>query len=142
MNSLKVYLSGSAKNVDEQFQNWRQECYTCQLIGYYPSLKFINPLAHFDYKRNKPKTDKQCLDLFMWLVDKSDILLVNLDHSENSIGTAMEVEHAYCNNIPIIAFGKKENTWYNWVVERASVVFDSLSSAIHYIDDSYGDINR
>lgn len=49
----------------------------------------------------------------------------------------MEVEHAYCNNIPIIAFGEKDETWYSWIVERASVIFDSLEEALCYIDDYY-----
>lgn len=139
MNKLNVYLSGATKHMSNEFQNWRYKCLIRQENGFY-DLNFIDPISHFNYTNKQPKTEKQCLDLFMWLVEKSDILLCNLDHSESSIGTAMEVEHASCNNIPIIAFGKKETTWYNWIVERCSVVFDDLDEAVNYISITYGSI--
>jgi nucleoside 2-deoxyribosyltransferase len=141
MNKLNVYLSGATLKVDAEFQDWRTECFSFQLMGYYENINFINPIAHFNYTYSKPKTDKQCIDLFMWLVEKSDVLLVNLDCSDSSIGTSMEVEHAYCNNIPIIGFGKKDTTWYNWTKERCSVIFNSLEDAVRYISNDYGDIN-
>lgn len=133
MRSLNVYLSGATKNVDKEFQNWRNR----YMEFFDINLNFIDPIRYFNYTDKKPKTNKQCLDLFMWQIDNSDVLLVNLDYSEVSIGTAMEVEHAYCNNIPIIAFGEKDETWYSWIVERASVIFDSLEEALCYIDDYY-----
>lgn len=140
MNKLKVYLSGSVKNVDLNFQTWRDKCLEYEENGFYPDIKFIDPINYFNYTDKQPTTDKQCLDLFMWLVEKSDVLLINLDHSNNSIGSAMEVEHAYCNNIPIIAFGKNKDTWYNWIVERCSVIFINLEYAIEYIDTTYANI--
>lgn len=140
MNKLRVYLSGATKNVDEDFQNWRTKCENVCIHGVFPNLKFINPITYFNYTSKLPKTDKQCLDLFMWQIERSDVLLLNLDNSNSSIGTAMEVEHAYCKGIPIIAFGNKKDTWYNWLVERTSVVFDNLYDAVDYIDDSYGEV--
>ncbi len=140
MNKLRVYLSGSVKNVDMNFQTWRDKCLETEENGFYPDIKFIDPISYFNYTDKQPATDKQCLDLFMWLVEKSDVLLINLDHSNSSVGSAMEVEHAYCNNIPIIAFGKNKDTWYNWIVERCSVVFRNLEYAIEYIDTTYANI--
>ena len=140
MNKLKVYLSGSVKNVDINFQTWRDKCFESEENGFYPDIKFIDPINYFNYTDKQPLTDKQCLDLFMWLVEKSDIILVNLDNSDKSVGTAMEVEHAFCNNIPIIAFGKDKDTWYNWIVERAIVVFKNLEYAIEYIDNTYANV--
>ena len=136
-NELKVYLSGSAKNVEEDFQDWRTRCKALTYNGYYTKINFIDPMIFFNYTNKQPKTDKQCLDLFMWLVKESDVLLVNLDYSNISIGVGMEIEHAYCRNIPIIAFGEKPETWYNWIKERSSVVFDTLDQAIDYIDNTY-----
>ena len=75
----------------------------------------------------------------MWQLDHSDIVLVNLDYSDVSCGTCMELEHAFLNNIPIIGFGDKSNTWYSWAAERASIIFDSLEEAIWYINDYYAD---
>ncbi len=136
-NKLKIYLSGSTKNVDESFQSWRTYCETLTNNGYYTQLDFIDPISYFNYTNKQSKTDKQCLDFFMWLIEQSDVLLVNLDYSNVSIGTGMEIEHAYCRNIPIIGFGKKEDTHYNWVKVRCSVMFDTLDQAIDYINDKY-----
>ena len=142
MNKLRIYLSGATKNVDEKFQDWRNKCLEFWDDGFYPGLKFINPISYFNYTNKQPVSDKQCLDLFMWQVEQCDVLLVNLDCSDKSIGTAMEIEHAFCNNKPIIAFGKNKHTWYNWIVERASVVFNSLDEAVEYINNTYEIVNR
>ena len=138
MNKVYVYLSGATKNVHDHFQNWRLDAEFKAKV--YENIKFINPLKYFNYNpAHQPKTDKQCLNLFTWQVERSELLLVNLDHSEESIGTAMEVEHAYCHGIPVIAFGSQENTWYNWVKERATVVFEDLDEACFYIKETYVD---
>ena len=133
MKKLNVYLSGCVKLIDEEFQGWRDTC----LNQPYAVLNFIDPNRYFNYTNKLPKTNKQCQDLFMWQIEHSDILLVNLDHSNLSVGTGMEIEHAYCRNIPIIGFGKDESTWYGWAESRCSVVFDDLEDAICYIYDSY-----
>lgn len=140
MSKLRIYLSGSVKNVKSKFQNWRSECLEFKYDGYYPNLQFIDPISYFNYADKQPKTDKQCIDLFMWQVDKCDVLLCNLDNSAVSVGTMAEIEHAFCHNIPIIAFGNKPKTWYSWAKERASVIFNTLEDAVIYINNSYGDI--
>lgn len=137
MNKLRIYLSGCTKHADENFQTWRSHCYMLSHNGYYTNLKFIDPISYFNYTNKQPKTDKQCLDLFMWQVRNSDILLINLDHSNKSCGSCMEVEHAYCHNIPIIAFGEKPETWYNWAETRSTAIFETLDKAVDYINDTY-----
>lgn len=140
MKKLKIYLSGSVKQVEDNFQSWRTQCKMLRQNGYYTNLDFIDPISYFDYVRKQPKTDKQCLDLFMWQVENCDVLLLNLDYTNISCGACMEVEHAYCNNIPIVAFGSKPDTWYNWVETRSTAIFDNLEDAIDYIHNSYGKV--
>lgn len=140
MSKLNVYLSGAIKNVDGKFQNWRDKCLEIEENGFYPEINFIDPNIYFNYTDKLPKTDKQCLNLFMWLVRKCDVLLINLDQSEKSCGTCMEIEHAFCNKIPIIGFGSKQDTWYSWAETRSSVVFDTLEEAVNYISLSYANI--
>lgn len=137
MNKLKVYLSGSVKNAEDGFQSWRSKCLMLA-EDYDMNLNIIDPINYFDYSNNKPKTDKQCQDLFMWQIERCDILLCNLDGSDVSVGTGMEIEHAFCNNIPIIAFGSKPDTWYNWAKTRSAVIFETLDEALEYISISYG----
>lgn len=138
MKKLNVYLSGNVRNAEDDFQNWRDECF--DYAQYYNNLNFIDPVKYFNYTNKQPKTSKQCLDLFMYVIEKSDVLLVNLDLSNSSIGTAMEIEHAFCKGVPVIGFGWDKLTWYNWVEERCSVVFENLEEAIIYISGTYGTI--
>lgn len=140
MNKLKVYLSGSVKNVDNEFQSWRIRCQMLRQNGYYTNLDFVDPNSYFNYSNKKPITDKQCQDLFMWQIEHCDLLLLNLDYSDISVGTGMEIEHAYCNNIPIIAFGSKPETWYNWAETRSTVIFKTLDEAVEYIHTYYGKV--
>ena len=137
INKLNVYLSGSTKNVEESFQSWRSKCQMLSHNGYYTKLNFVDPISFFNYTNKQPKTNKQCLDLFMWLIDQSEVLLCNLDYSNVSIGTGMEIEHAFCHDIPIIAFGEKSETWYNWAETRSTVVFKTVDEAIEYINNTY-----
>lgn len=140
MKTLKVYLSGSVKLVEEDFQDWRRKCLEFKPCGLYQGLNFVDPIAYFNYTNKLPKTDKQCIDLFTWQIEQCDLLLVNLDSSDISVGSAMEIEHAFCKNIPIIGFGKNPNTWYSWAKERASAIFDTLEAALDYITKSYANI--
>ena len=47
------------------------------------------------------------MNYFLHKVSKSDLLLVNLDNSNSSVGTGMEVQKAFDTGIPIIGFGTK-----------------------------------
>ena len=140
MNNLKIYLSGSVRNVNGDFQSWRTQCHFIQENGYYQNLKFVDPIEFFNYTNKLPQSEKQCLDLFMWQIEQCDVVLVNLDYSNISVGTGQEIEHAFCKNIPIIGFGEKKETWYNWSAERCSVIFKTLDIAIEYLNDSYAQV--
>lgn len=138
MGDFKIYLSGAIKNTPLSFQEWRDAASelldTCSL---FVNVKVLDPNVFFNYTEKLPKTEKQCLDLFMWLVDKSDLVLVNLDYSNQSCGTCMEIERAFCHNKPIISFGSTPQTWYSWARERSTVIFDTLEDAIQYVWDAY-----
>lgn len=139
MKKLKIYLSGTVGQAEKNFQSWRSTCKMLRQNGYYTSLDFIDPINHFDSKIKHLKTEKDFLGLIMWQVENCDVLLLNLDYTNTPCcGSCMEVEHAYCNNIPIIAFGSKPDTWYNWVETRSTAIFDNLEDAIDYIYNSYG----
>lgn len=140
MRKLKVYLSGATKNVSTDFQSWRQMCLDCEKHGMFSVLSFIDPLQYFNYEKKQPLTDKQCMNFFMWQIEQSDVLLVNLDDSKMSVGTLGEVEHAYCHNKPIIGFGSHPDTWYNWTKERCDIVLNNLDDALNYLDDFYGKV--
>ena len=74
MSKLRVYMSSATKKVNKKFQDWRTLCTSVWgEAGVYTDLQFINPIAYFNYTEKQPKTDKQCLDLFMYQIDHCDV---------------------------------------------------------------------
>ena len=59
---------------------------------------------------------------------KSDVVLVNLNYSDSSVGTGMEISLANELKIPIIGFGNEEI--YDWVIDCCDVVLDNLEEII------------
>ena len=73
----------------------------------------------------------------------SDIVLVNLDSIDMSIGTAQEIFYAYLLNIPIIGFIEDEESTYihPWIKEEVDKIFvgeNSKDDAVDYIKVYYG----
>lgn len=136
MEVIKVFISGSEKYAPQDFTLWRDEVKDL-CMWHDDKLKILDPLTHFNYHDKPPKMPRQCSNYFMWLIDQCDVLLVNLDHSYASVGTGCEVQHAFDCNKPIIGFGTKIKTWYEWTHERCEVIFDTMEEAIDYIIEHY-----
>lgn len=71
----------------------------------------------------------------MSMIDRSDLVIVNLNDSDSSVGTGQELEHAVCKNIPIVGFGT-ENI-YPWEEEDCQVVFEDLYECVNYVVEYY-----
>ena len=66
----------------------------------------------------------------------SRLVLVNLDRTRTSPGTAQELQFAVDNQIPIIGFASGDEV-YPWLKVDCQVVFSSMLQAIDYISDYY-----
>ena len=136
MKHIKVFASGSEKNAPSGFTSWRDELKN-MCAWHDDKIKIVDPCSHFHYTTKPPVTSRQCFNYFMWLIDQCDVLLVNLDHSHISVGTGCEVQHAFDNHKPIIGFGTKYETWYEWTYDRCDVIFDTMEEAVEYIIEYY-----
>ena len=136
MKHVLIYASGSEKNAPEGFTSWRDELKTF-LAWHNDKITFLDPMVHFNYTDKPSKTTRQCSNYFMWMIDRCDVLLVNLDHSDVSVGTGCEVQHGFDNRKPIIGFGVKPETWYEWTADKCDIVFDTQEEAIEYIVEHY-----
>lgn len=136
---IKIFISGSEKNAPKDFTSWRDK--VKNLCAWNDdTLQVLDPVTHFNYHDKPPRTPRQCFNYFMWLIDQCDVLLVNLDHSDASVGTGCEVQHAYDRNKPIIGFGQDVLTWYEWTDEKCDVIFNTMEEAIEYILANYVDL--
>lgn len=65
-------------------------------------------------------------------VKNSDIIIVNLDKADSSVGTIMELATAHNCGKPIIGYGKFEGH-HPWIQEVIWRTEDSLEDVVYYI---------
>ena len=115
--------------IKKQLENYESNMY---------KIKVINPNDYFNYFANLHKTQRQMKEFFMYTIEKSNLIIVNLNNSNSSVGTAQELEHARMSGIPIIGFGT-ENV-YPWESEvDCQVVFDTLEDCVEYAKNYFLD---
>ena len=138
MNSrFKIYLAGACKCFPDGGKEWRKIAEKeLKSYGIRPVTVF-NPTKYFDYETHKHKTQRQIKSYYMSQLVTSDLVLVNLNSSDKSIGTAQEIQFAGDHNIPIVGFGVMDI--YPWIYEDCQVVFDGLKEACEYIEGYYLD---
>lgn len=138
---MKIYLAGACKNVPNEGKEWRQnaENMLLQVADWCSKkIKIVNPVKYFSYSENKYKSQKQVKEFFINKISKCDLVLVNLDDTDSSVGTGQETQAARMMHIPVIGFGTKNI--YPWIQEvDCEVSFDSLHEAVDYIRDYYMD---
>ena len=125
-----IYLAGKMDGLSEQeAMSWRRK------VLY--ELQITDKLFKVNYPPYGYEEHKNLMwDRDYFLLDKSDILLVNFDYEENSpfLGTSMEIGRAYYQRKPIVIFSSKQ-----WVHEsktlqyHATAIVNTLEEAIEII---------
>lgn len=138
METIKIYLAGACKNVEDEGRQWREKA--VQMFNMASedkdvTIKVINPVDYFSYSEQKHQSDHQVKSFYLDQVAHSRIVLVNLNNTENSCGTCMEVQKAVDEGIPIIGFGNE--AVYPWLKVDCQCIFGSMLQAIDYILDYY-----
>ena len=140
MIDFQIYLAGKTGGLTQVEANgWRNN--VKNILENYESKRFnnirvINPNDFFNYYKTLHKTHKQIKRFFMSQIDKSDLVIVNLNNSNSSVGTGQELEHARVKGIPIIGYGT-ENI-YPWESEEdCDVVFNTEEECVEYVLDYY-----
>lgn len=139
IETLTIYLAGKCKGLLDEGKTWREEISKkLETIAEWDSKKvhIINPVNYFSYNENKHKTNKQVKDYFMSRISKCDLVIVNLNESDSSVGTAQEIQYAVDHNIPVVGFGI--NNVYSWISEvDCQVAFATMTETIDYVRDYY-----
>ena len=137
-NSLGIYLAGPCFNQKDEGRVWRNRAvgdlkWAAEITG--TSINVINPLDFFSYADCKQQNDQQVKRFYLDQIKHCRLVLVNLDDTVTSPGTAQELQYAVDNNIQIIGFGTKDV--YPWFLVDCQVVFETMDQAIDYIIDYY-----
>lgn len=142
-NSYKIYLSGAIgcyeKSGSDYYKTWRKDVddmFASSIDDCFDPTKF------YSYN-DSSYTEKEVMRYDLKQLKNSDIVLVNLDSIDMSIGTAQEIFYAYLLDIPIIGFIEDEKSTYihPWIKEEVDKIFvgeNSKDDAVDYIKVYYG----
>lgn len=157
MRDIYVYLAGCEGWYHNNLSNncycieWRKaveewcEKFSC-------NIKPINPCNYYDYKENNHKSESEVRRYDLHRVRNCDVVLVNLDHIKDSVGTMNEIFCANEHDIPVIGFYEfngESTSWADdkykrepWIIDACHRIEDdetsSLVDALVYIRDYYG----
>lgn len=143
MRELIIYEAGKMSGLSYELMNeWRVELKKLLMESaenYDVKVKVINPVSYYNFMNPRHHSEKEVMEFDLNYIRKSDIVIVNLDGLNTSIGTCIELYEANKNNIPVIAFGKIE-TYTNlhpWIKEYISRVDWTKEGLVEYITDFY-----
>lgn len=131
-----VFLSGPILNAEDAGRDWRLQVFEyAQDLDW--GLKVFDPGGFFDYDWDfdYQKTDRQIREYYFQKIKKAEVVLVNLNGTDSSIGTGCEVTYASCHDVPVVGWGT--DNVYPWVRDMCTVVFDTLEEALGYLSMYY-----
>lgn len=143
-NDICIYLAGAMTNClsYSNMNEWRVELKkllmeSAENCGV--KVKVINPVAYYNFMSPRHHSEKEIMQFDLNYIRKSDIVIVNLDGLNTSIGTCIELYEAMKNNIPVLAFGEIEiyANLHPWIKECITRVDWNKEELVEYIKDFY-----
>lgn len=129
-----IYTSGKMKGVSiEEYDSWR-----VKLKEALPSHVIYIPSEYYNYENKLPEDPiYSAVEFNATIVQDADIVIVKLDGTGSSIGTAMEVAWAWDHGVTLYGFYEKHEDVYDWcerMCEEGGGTFESLDALIEYIN--------
>lgn len=141
---LKIYLAGKMSGLSlKTMSDWRREIKNKIFINSTLSdykTTVINPVDFYNFEEVKHQSEEEVMNFDLSHVVSSDIVIVNLDGLNTSIGTQIEIyEASYHHKIPVFAFGDKElyDNLHPWTKISITRVEDNMEDLIDYIKEFY-----
>lgn len=147
----EVFLSGAMGCYDPSNSypyEWREFAKE-EINGGILGLTCFNPMDYYNYKVRNEKTQKEIMLFeFQRIAYDSDILLVNLQDLDKSLGTSDEILLAWKLNKPVVGFleGCTEEDLSKIVhpfkleqISRIECGEGALTKALTYLENYYGE---
>ena len=134
---LAIYTAGAMtthyiNNEPEKAEKWRLKVSDA---FYNKDIKVFNPCIN--YSINKTYESKGVVYQNIHYLERSDIIILNLDELEESPGTLFELYYFFLHQKPVIAFGCNEIYNQPHIHESITIRFDTLNESIQYIKNMY-----
>lgn len=137
----KIYTCGKMSGISFQEQmEWRLriEGEVKKWLDFGQGVKFIHPPMFYNYEENYQKSEREILEWEMVQVHDCDIVIVNLDGIDSTVGSHMELGAVQGINrfgdkhIFVIGLGKDDNL-HPWIKESCIRIEDDYAKAAEYI---------
>lgn len=143
MKELTIYEAGKMSGLGlQQMLTWRIELTkeledTAELVG--AKVNAINPVNYFNFVQKRHQTEEEIMKFDLAKVKNSDIVIVNMEGLNTSIGTCIEVYEAYKREIPVLAFGSNQlyeelHPWIQCCITRHD---ETYKKTVKYIKEFY-----
>lgn len=137
MKEYRIYLAGQMTGISYDESNiWRLTAKEwLEKLECHYHVTAINPNDYYNFLSKTYKTEKEINRFDLHKVRTSDLILANLNGSSN--GTAMEIQHAYDNGIPVISYKDDGEFLHPWLEFESDRVCDNLKEALEFIKNYY-----
>ena len=138
----QIYLAGKMGGLTpRQYNLWREQFFnSCQrqrLLGEHINFRILNPAEYYGYDVQNEKSEKEIMRFELRAVEQSDIVVANLNNVETSVGTIMEIFHAYKQGVPIIGLKTDSTPTHPWIVECVDRIEENMEDLIKYVFSYY-----
>lgn len=141
METIKIYLAGPVQFEEDGGEGWRKKATQIleqAAVDKDVRIKVFDPTKFFSYDEADHQSESQVKKYYMDQILHSRLVLVNLNRTYQSPGTAQELQFAVDHKIQIIGFHDGTNDGiYNWLKVDCQCTFPSLLQAIDYIIEKY-----
>lgn len=142
-DKLQIYLAGRMSGISfEESNAWREEIklkiLTKSMITNCDTA-IINPVDFYNFKEIRHQNELEIMKFDLAKVMNSDIVIVNMDGLNESIGSCIECYEAYKCGIPVLAFGKNElfMSLHPWIKNCITRHEETDNDVVNYIRDFY-----
>ena len=143
MKHLVIYECGKMSGLSfDEMNNWRVNMKVALMQIAENSgcnVTVVNPVDYYNLQEVKHQSELEIMNYDLSRVKKSDLLVVNLEGLDTSIGSIIECYEAYKSGIPVLAFGSDEDyenlhPWIKCCITRHD---KNYRECINYINDFY-----
>jgi hypothetical protein len=121
-----VYLCGPINGcTDEEAKDWRAAVKK-------KVKRTLDPMKR-DYRGREAECYREIVDLDKVDVEASDVILVNYD--KPSVGTSMEIYHAWLHRIPVVVVARADAVISPWLRYHSTKIVHSFDDAVRWINE-------
>lgn len=141
MKEYKIYTCGKMSGTTfEKQMKWRKnlEELVNEKYGGNDKIKFIHPPLFFNYEHMQHKTEREILDWEMKQLHDCDVVVIDFDGIDSTIGSHMEIGAVQGINrfgdkyIYVVGVGE-EKKLHPWIKESCMRIENNLDDLAQYI---------